>query len=181
MVFGHCFSAGFTIRSALFIGLFLLGVVGGYLSFDDAVDLFVEAVALFLLSGYALSYLLLLLLEVTHEFLLFGFAAVEFLLLLYTLGQQFLFGFACMLQLGTLDIEFLLFESPFRIARTLKELAELSPESKVAVIREATKLHEEILRGTAAELAALKKDWKGEIVVGLYPSQAEDIGNDDDE
>ena len=73
------------------------------------------------------------------------------------------------------------FESPFRIARTLKELAELSPESKVAVIREATKLHEEILRGTAAELAALKKDWKGEIVVGLYPSQAEDIGNDDDE
>ena len=61
------------------------------------------------------------------------------------------------------------FESPFRIGRTLKELAELSPESKVAVIREATKLHEEILRGSAAELAALKKAWKGEIVVGVYP------------
>ena len=73
------------------------------------------------------------------------------------------------------------FESPFRIGRTLKELAELSPESKVAVIREATKLHEEVLRGSAAELGALKKDWKGEIVVGVYP--AEDNGTEkfDDE
>ncbi|MBE6356819.1 MAG: 16S rRNA (cytidine(1402)-2'-O)-methyltransferase [Lentisphaerae bacterium] len=61
------------------------------------------------------------------------------------------------------------FESPFRIERTLREIAELSPESKVAVIREATKIHEEILRGSAAELAALKKAWKGEIVVGVYP------------
>ena len=73
------------------------------------------------------------------------------------------------------------FESPFRIGRTLKELAELSPESKAAVIREATKLHEEVLRGSAAELGALKKDWKGEIVVGVYP--AEDNGTEkfDDE
>ena len=61
------------------------------------------------------------------------------------------------------------FESPFRIERTLREIAELSPESKVAVIREATKIHEEVLRGSAAELAALKKAWKGEIVVGVYP------------
>jgi len=63
------------------------------------------------------------------------------------------------------------FESPFRIGRTLKELAEISPEAKVAVIREATKLHEEILRGTAAELAALDRQWKGEIVVGVYPAE----------
>lgn len=62
------------------------------------------------------------------------------------------------------------FESPFRIGRTLKELAEISPEAKVAVIREATKLHEEILRGTAAEVAALDRQWKGEIVVGVYPA-----------
>lgn len=61
------------------------------------------------------------------------------------------------------------FESPFRIARTLSELAAIAPDAEVAVIREATKLHEEILRGTAAELAALKRDWKGEIVVGVHP------------
>ena len=62
------------------------------------------------------------------------------------------------------------FESPFRIGRTLKEIAAISPVAKVAVIREATKLHEEILRGTAAELAALDRQWKGEIVVGVYPA-----------
>jgi len=61
------------------------------------------------------------------------------------------------------------FESPFRIARTLSELAQLSPDSKIAVIREATKLHEEIIRGTAADVANLKRDWKGEFVIGLYP------------
>lgn len=62
------------------------------------------------------------------------------------------------------------FESPFRIGRTLKELAEISPEAKIAVIREATKLHEEIIRGTAAEVAAVERQWKGEIVVGVYPA-----------
>ena len=61
------------------------------------------------------------------------------------------------------------FESPFRIARTLAELAQLSPDSKIAVIREATKLHEEIIRGTAADVANMKRDWKGEFVIGLYP------------
>ncbi|MCI5779693.1 MAG: 16S rRNA (cytidine(1402)-2'-O)-methyltransferase [Lentisphaeria bacterium] len=59
------------------------------------------------------------------------------------------------------------FESPFRIARTLAELSAIAPDARTAVIREATKLHEEILRGTAAELAALKREWKGEIVVGV--------------
>lgn len=59
------------------------------------------------------------------------------------------------------------FESPYRIGRTLAEIAETAPDAKVAVIREATKLHEEIIRGSAAELAALKRQWKGEIVVGV--------------
>lgn len=71
------------------------------------------------------------------------------------------------------------FESPFRIARTLNELAALSPDSRVAVIREATKIHEEILRGSAAELAALKREWKGEIVVGIYPAAAESDPDDE--
>ena len=62
------------------------------------------------------------------------------------------------------------FESPFRIGRTLREIAAISPGARVAVIREATKLHEEIIRGTAAELAAIDRQWKGEIVVGVCPS-----------
>lgn len=41
------------------------------------------------------------------------------------------------------------FESPHRIAKTLPELAEIvGPEAQIAIVREATKLHEEVLRGT---------------------------------
>lgn len=66
------------------------------------------------------------------------------------------------------------FESPFRIGRTLKEIAAISPAARVAVIREATKLHEEIIRGSAAEVAAIERQWKGEIVVGVYPGKDKD-------
>ena len=46
------------------------------------------------------------------------------------------------------------FESPGRLATTLGVLAALDPERPVAVCRELTKLHEEVRRGSAAELAA---------------------------
>ena len=73
------------------------------------------------------------------------------------------------------------FESPHRIAKTLPELAEIvGPEAQIAIVREATKLHEEVLRGTAAELAELaeKRDWRGEFVIGVYPvgASADDGG-----
>ena len=45
---------------------------------------------------------------------------------------------------------FVLFESPHRLAKTLKEL---SADAPVAVCRELTKLHEEVFRGSAAEAA----------------------------
>ncbi len=46
------------------------------------------------------------------------------------------------------------FESPRRLPATLQLLAELDGEREVAVCRELTKTHEEVVRGTAAELAA---------------------------
>lgn len=46
------------------------------------------------------------------------------------------------------------YESPFRIAKTLRELAALDPAAPVCVARELTKLHETYHRGSAAELAA---------------------------
>ena len=46
------------------------------------------------------------------------------------------------------------FESPRRVAATLAALAEVDAERPVAVCRELTKLHEEVVRGSAAELAA---------------------------
>jgi 16S rRNA (cytidine1402-2'-O)-methyltransferase len=45
------------------------------------------------------------------------------------------------------------FESPRRLLASLKLLAEHDPGRRVAVCRELTKVHEQILRGTAAELA----------------------------
>jgi 16S rRNA (cytidine1402-2'-O)-methyltransferase len=46
------------------------------------------------------------------------------------------------------------FESPRRLAASLAVLAELDPARPVAVCRELTKLHEEVVRGRADELAA---------------------------
>ncbi len=45
------------------------------------------------------------------------------------------------------------FESPRRLAATLAQLAERDPDRSLAVCRELTKLHEEVRRGAAAELA----------------------------
>jgi len=65
------------------------------------------------------------------------------------------------------------FESPHRLAATLQILAEIDPERPVAVCRELTKLHEEVVRGSAGELAARYRERppKGEIVlvVGARP------------
>ena len=46
------------------------------------------------------------------------------------------------------------FESPRRVPATLAVLAEIDPARESAVCRELTKAHEEIVRGTASELAA---------------------------
>ncbi len=46
------------------------------------------------------------------------------------------------------------FESPRRVAASLAVLASIDPDRPVAVCRELTKLHEEVVRGTAADVAA---------------------------
>jgi 16S rRNA (cytidine1402-2'-O)-methyltransferase len=58
---------------------------------------------------------------------------------------------------------FVLFESPHRLGKTLRDLP---PEAPVAVCRELTKLHEEVFRGTAEEAARhFSGTVKGEIVL----------------
>ncbi len=59
------------------------------------------------------------------------------------------------------------FESPGRLAATLALLAEIDGERPVAVCRELTKLHEEVRRGCAAELAGYYREHspRGEIVL----------------
>jgi 16S rRNA (cytidine1402-2'-O)-methyltransferase len=60
-----------------------------------------------------------------------------------------------------------LFESPLRLAATLRELAEATPDRRACVVRELTKLHEEAVRGSLAELARVERTWRGEITVVL--------------
>lgn len=58
------------------------------------------------------------------------------------------------------------FESAQRLPRSLASLAAALPERPVAVARELTKLYEEIVRGTAREVAArFPEPPKGEVVV----------------
>jgi 16S rRNA (cytidine1402-2'-O)-methyltransferase len=66
------------------------------------------------------------------------------------------------------------FESPRRVPATLALLASLDPEREVAVCRELTKAHEEVVRGSAAELASRYEDAppRGEVVLVLGPSTA---------
>ncbi len=61
------------------------------------------------------------------------------------------------------------FESPNRVAASLAALAEVDPSRPVAVCRELTKIHEEIVRGLAGDLAAryAEQPPRGEVVLVL--------------
>lgn len=57
------------------------------------------------------------------------------------------------------------FEAPPRLTRTLVDFAAQAPQRRVMIARELTKLHEELVRGTFAELSAVEREWLGEITV----------------
>jgi 16S rRNA (cytidine1402-2'-O)-methyltransferase len=71
------------------------------------------------------------------------------------------------------------FESPKRLG---KSLAAIAPDREVAVCRELTKVHEEVVRGTAGELAARYADDppRGEIVLVVGPLNDVDEGVSDE-
>lgn len=61
----------------------------------------------------------------------------------------------------------IIFESPFRLVKTLEELQEVFGDREVVVVRELTKIHEEVKRGNLAEITEYyrKKAPKGEIII----------------
>ncbi len=70
--------------------------------------------------------------------------------------------------LATLDCTIVLYESPFRLVKTLEQLSEtFGAERSASVSRELTKMFEETKRGTLHELAQYfsNKTVKGEIVI----------------
>ena len=77
-------------------------------------------------------------------------------------------------QLQALDNTIILFESPYRLEKTLNQLLEHLGNRTVVVGRELTKLYEEVIRGNLKDIIVhfSKSKIKGEIVVM--------IGKDDD-
>jgi 16S rRNA (cytidine1402-2'-O)-methyltransferase len=69
-----------------------------------------------------------------------------------------------------------LFESPRRLRETLGDLAERMPRRRAVVARELTKVHEEILGGTVAELATIEREWLGEVTLVLGPAELDAAG-----
>jgi 16S rRNA (cytidine1402-2'-O)-methyltransferase len=67
------------------------------------------------------------------------------------------------------------FESPRRVPATLALLASVDGAREVAVCRELTKAHEEVVRGSAAELAERYAETppRGEVVLVLGPASAQ--------
>jgi 16S rRNA (cytidine1402-2'-O)-methyltransferase len=73
------------------------------------------------------------------------------------------------------------YESPQRLGATLSEMAVLLGPRRLAIAREITKLHEEVLRGTVAELSAIvnAREMLGEIVVVLEGSFEVEVIDDE--
>jgi 16S rRNA (cytidine1402-2'-O)-methyltransferase len=66
------------------------------------------------------------------------------------------------------------FESPRRVPASLEVLAEVDPERRVVVARELTKAHEEVVRGSARELAQryAGEPPRGEVVLVVAPAES---------
>lgn len=73
------------------------------------------------------------------------------------------------------------FESPARLAASLADMATaFGPDRRAAVCRELTKLHEEVRRGTVAELASWASEGvRGEICIVVEPAPVRHFSQED--
>ena len=70
------------------------------------------------------------------------------------------------------------YESPHRVVATLDAIAQVVPERRVALVRELTKLHEEVVRDMAPELARIvaeRDEVRGECVIVIAPPSTEEL------
>lgn len=80
---------------------------------------------------------------------------------------------ALLSSLAELPATLVFYESPHRLVASLSSLAERFPSRQGAVVRELTKVHEEVVRASLPELAALfggREAIRGEIVVLVGPA-----------
>jgi 16S rRNA (cytidine1402-2'-O)-methyltransferase len=62
------------------------------------------------------------------------------------------------------------FEAPHRIMSTMQQAAQLFGERQIVVARELTKVHQEFIRGSSAEIIGLLTNLKGEFTVVVGPN-----------
>lgn len=77
-----------------------------------------------------------------------------------------------------------LYESPHRILQTLRAIAEMLPERPLALCRELTKVHEELLRGRASEILeklAVRPVIKGEFVLIIRGAEQPEASSEREE
>ena len=96
-----------------------------------------------------------------HDFVFLGF-------LPHKKGRETLFK-----EIATSERAMIFYESPHRILKTLESLEKFAFTKKVTIARELTKIHEEVVSGTPAELLEFfennKEKVRGEFVVVVTP------------
>lgn len=73
-----------------------------------------------------------------------------------------------------------LFEAPTRLSGTLADLAARMPARRACVLRELTKLHEEVVHGSLAELAEREITPKGEVTVVVARAEGDAVEEEPD-
>ncbi len=70
------------------------------------------------------------------------------------------------------------YESPHRVVATLEALAEVFPQRRVALVRELTKIHEEVVRDSSSrmvEIISERENLRGECAIVIEPPTSEEI------
>jgi len=78
------------------------------------------------------------------------------------------------------DEAFVLYESPFRIRKTLEEIQALAPDRQIVIGREMTKAFEQFIRGTASEVLSQLEVEKGEFALCVLPSLNQELQEESD-
>ncbi|MCL2805144.1 MAG: 16S rRNA (cytidine(1402)-2'-O)-methyltransferase [Treponema sp.] len=83
-------------------------------------------------------------------------------------------------ELMSMDAACIIYESPFRVLKLMEDIAEIDSERYICIGREMTKVHEEYLRGTAAEIQGIlaqKNEQIGEFSVYITGNKLNKLVN----
>jgi 16S rRNA (cytidine1402-2'-O)-methyltransferase len=78
--------------------------------------------------------------------------------------------FAWLSELARVPWTVTFFEAPHRIMSTMQQAAQLLGERQIVVARELTKVHQEFIRGSSAEIIGVLTNLKGEFTVVVGPN-----------